>query len=350
MRVGFVIAGDIETGSGGFYHDRRLVDRLRSRGHEVTIVSLPWGSYGRQLFENARSGFELRNLDVDLVVEDGLAHPSLLLPNRRIDVPIVALCHMLKSVAATARYRPLVGSVERRFLESVDAAIYNSDATRSAARSLSETEVETVVPPGRDRYDTAVTTAEIRDRAGWERLELLFVGNVVERKGLDTLVEGLASFTAEWRLTVVGETAVDPSYVESVRNRIRELGIGDRVRFTERLPDSEVKSQLRNAHVLAVPSRYEPFGMAHLEAMGFGCVPLATTNGGPSEFISDGESGLLVPPDDPEAIAARLEHVIDRDRLASLGVAAKEAFDRQPTWDESLERAVDFLEARCPNT
>ena len=90
--------------------------------------------------------------------------------------------------------------------------------------------------------------------------------------------------------------------------------------------------------------------MAHLEAMGFGCVPLATTNGGPPEFISDGESGLLVPPNDPEAIAGRLEHVTDRDRLASLGVAAKEAFDRQPTWDESLERAVDFLEARCQNT
>jgi len=350
MRVGFVIAGDIETGSGGFYYDRQLVDRLRSRGHEVTIASLPWGSYGQQLFENVRSGIELRKPDVDLVVEDGLAHPSLLLPNRRIDVPIVALCHMLKSETATARYRPLVESVERRFLGSVDAAIYNSDATRRVARSLSATDVETVVPPGRDRYDADVTTAEIRDRAGSDRLELLFVGNVVERKGLDALVEGLASLTAEWRLTVVGETSVDRSHVQSVREQIRKYGIDDRIRFTGRLPDSEVKSQLRNAHVLAVPSRYEPFGMAHLEAMGFGCVPLATTNGGPPEFISDGESGLLVPPDDSEAIAARLEHVTDRDRLASLGVAAKEAFDRQPTWDESLERAVDFLEARCPNT
>lgn len=350
MHVGLVVAGDIETGSGGFYYDRRLVDRLRSRNHEVTVVSLPWGSYGRQLAENVRGGRTLWNRDFDLVIEDGLAHPSLLLANRRIEVPVVALCHMLRTMAATRRYRPLVEAVERRFLESVDAAIYNSESTRNIARTLSVPKAETVVPPGSDRYDAEITEAEIRERAEANRVELLFLGNVVERKGLDTLVEGLASLTTEWQLTVIGETSIDRSYVESVRSRIREYGIVDRVDFTGRLPDSEVESRFEKAHVLAVPSRYEPFGMAHLESMGFGCIPLATTNGGPSEFISDDESGLLVPPDDPKAITARLEHVADRDRLAFLGVAAKEAFDRQPTWEERLDRAVDFLEAQCPDT
>ena len=350
MHVGFVIAGEIDAGSGGFYYDRRLKTRLEARGHDVTVVSLPRGSYGRQLAGNVRSGFELRKLEADLVLEDGLAHPSVVLSNRRIDAPIVGLCHMLKSVATTPRYRPLVESVERRFLESVDAAMYNSDATRTAARSLSGAEFETVVPPGRDRYDSRVTTAEIRTRAGAEPLELLFLGNVVERKGLETLIEGLASLTTEWRLTVVGETTIDPAHVRSIREQIREAGIENRVRFTGRLPDSAVESRLRSAHVLAVPSRYEPFGMAHLEAMGFGCVPLATTNGGPPEFISDGESGLLVPPGDPDAIVARLEDVADRERLASLAVGARETFDRQPTWGETLDRAVDFLEERCRDT
>lgn len=350
MRVGFVVSGDIETGSGGFYYDRRLRDRLRSRGHEVRVVSLPWGSYGRQLLANVRGASALRDRRFDVVVEDGLAHPSILLANRRIDVPVVALCHMLRTEAATRRYRPLVRAVERQFLGSVDAAIHNSEATRRAAESLSTTRPRTVVPPGGDRFEADVTTAEIRERAERGPLEIIFLGNVVERKGLDTLVEGLGSLAAEWRLTVVGETAIDPAYVASVRDRIRERDLEDGVRFTGRLPDQGVGERLRSAHVLAVPSRYEPFGMAYLEAMGFGCVPLATTNGGPSEFITDGESGLLVPPGDPDAVADRLALLTDRDRLATLAIGARRAFDRQPTWDESLDRGVDFLEAQCPTT
>jgi glycosyltransferase involved in cell wall biosynthesis len=152
-------------------------------------------------------------------------------------------------------------------------------------------------------------------------------------------------------LTVVGDTTVAPEYVASARERARRAGVADRIRFTGRLAEEAVADRLRRAHVLAVPSRYEPFGMAHLEAMGFGCVPIATTNGGPSEFIDDGESGFVVEPDDPGAIADRLAGVIDdRDRLAALGVAARAAFERQPGWTERMDRAVDFLEARCPTT
>jgi glycosyltransferase involved in cell wall biosynthesis len=83
--------------------------------------------------------------------------------------------------------------------------------------------------------------------------------------------------------------------------------------------------------------------MVYLEAMGFGCVPLATTAGGAGEFVRDGESGVLVPPDDPRAVAAAVRDLDDRDRLARMGVAARRDYEARPSWPETLDRVVEFL-------
>lgn len=350
MYVGLVVAGDIESGSGGFYYDRRLRDRLRARGHDVTVVSLPRRSYGGQLLENVRGVHRLRNRGFDLLIEDGLAHPSLFGANWLCDTQTVALVHMLKAAAARRPYRQLLGVLERRFLAGVDAAIYNSDATRAAAESGPAPETAVVVPPGNDRFADGAEIEAIRRRAERSPLNVIFLGNVTRRKGLETLIEGLGQLTFEWQLTVIGDTTVTPGYVASVRKQVRRSGIADQVRFTGRLSDRAVSDRLRRAHVLAVPSQYEPFGMAHLEAMGFGCVPIGTTNGGQEAFIEDRRSGFVVPPDDPDAVADRLRRLSDRETLAAFGTAARAAFEAHPSWTETLDRAVDFLEDLCPST
>ncbi len=356
MRVGLVLAGDVDNRSGGFYYDRRLRDRLRERGHDTDIVSLPWRSYPRQLTDNLRGRRIAARLDgFDVVVEDGLAHPSLLAANRRIEAPTVALLHMLASRARTGIARRAVRRIEGRFLSGVDAAIYNAETTRRDAAPLGAPGRSVVAPPAGDRFAPEISVAAIRERASERPLDVTFLGNVVERKGLDTLVEGLARIERspptdgpdadpDWRLTVVGDTDGDPAYVDRVRETAADAGIAGRVRFAGRLDDEAVAARLRETHVLAVPSRYEPFGMVYLEAMGFGCVPLATTAGGAVEFVRDGESGLLVPPDDPAAVADGLGRLADRDRLAEMGVAARETYDGWPTWTETLDDAVDFLE------
>lgn len=356
MRVGLVLAGDIDSGSGGFYYDRRLRDRLLDRGHDVTVVSLPWRSYPRQLVDNLRGRRIASRLDeFDVVVEDGLAHPSLLAANRRVDVPTVALLHMLASRSRTGLARRAVRRIEGRFLSGIDAAIYNAETTRRDAVPLGAPEAGVVAPPAGDRFSPEISDAAIRDRAGERPLDVTFLGNVVERKGLDTLVEALSRLDRpstsagsetdiDWRLTVVGDVDGDPAHVDRVRAAAADAGIAGRVRFTGRLDDDAVAARLRETHVLAVPSRYEPFGMVYLEAMGFGCVPLATTAGGAAEFVSDGESGFLVPPDDPDAVADRLGRLADRDRLAEMGVTARATHDAWPTWTETMTDAAEFLE------
>ncbi|WP_290818532.1 glycosyltransferase family 4 protein [Halovivax sp.] len=344
MRIGLVVAGELDAVSGGYLYDRRLISFLRERGHAVEVVTLPVESYPRQLLANRRDLAE-RLAAVDVVVEDGLAGPSLLVANRRLDVPTVALCHMLRSRAAAGSgplRRRLVATVEERFLRGVDAAIHNSGATRRGARELGCPPTDVIAPPGGDRFDPDVGNDEIRGRAEDGPLEACFLGNVIERKGPDVLVEGLARADVDWRLTVIGDETIEPKYASAVRRRVADRGLAGRVTVEGRLPDDAVANRLRNAHVLAVPSRYEPFGIVYLEGMSFGCVPLATTEGGAAEFVTDGASGLLVPPT-PDAVANGIESLADHDRLASLGVGARRAYERQPTWDESLARVERFL-------
>ena len=353
MRVGLVLAGDIDARSGGFYYDRRLRDRLRERGHEVTVLSLPWRSYPRQLTDALRArriAAQLDGADADVLVEDGLAHPSLVVANRRVETPTAALVHMLASRARGGLAGRVVRRIEGRFLSDVDAAVYNSTATRSGAEALGAPSRGVVAPPAGDRFDPDADPASIRERAADGPLDLTFLGNVVERKGLDTLVDALGALDAgsgtavDWRLTVVGDTDVDPGYVERVREAAAAAGIAGRIRFTGRLGDDAVAARLSETHALAVPSRYEPFGMAHLEAMGFGCVPLASTAGGAAEFVTDGASGFLVPPGDSAAVADRIRRLDDRERVADMGVSARRAYEAWPTWTETLDGAVDFLE------
>lgn len=360
MRVALVLAGDIEAESGGFYYDRRLRDRLRERGHAVEVFTLPRGSYRRRLAANLgarRLADPLAAFDV--VVEDGLAHPSVLALNRRLRVPTVALVHMIAERARAARSgaagggvraelgRRGVAAIERRFFRGVDAAVYNAETTRRDAAALEGPERSVVAPPAGDRFEPAITEAAIRERARSGPLEVTFLGNVVPRKGLDALVDGAARLDGsevDWRLTVVGDRTVAPDHAEAVSEAVTAVGVDDRVRFAGRLDDAAVAKRLRESHVLAVPSRYEPFGMVYLEAMGFGCVPLATTAGGAGEFVRDGESGVLVSPDDPAAVARALRDLDDRDRLAEMGAAARRDYEAWPSWPETLDRVVDFLE------
>ncbi|MDB2281650.1 glycosyltransferase family 4 protein [Halorubrum ezzemoulense] len=366
MRVTLVLAGDIESESGGFYYDRRLRDRLRERGHAVEVVSLPRGSYRERLAPNLRARRLADRLsEFDVVVEDGLAHPSVLCANRRLDAPSVALVHMIawraraaegvrsSGTGAGERVRAELGrrgvaAIERRFLRGVDAAVYNAETTRRDAAGLGGPARSVVAPPAGDRFEPVVSDSEIRERARSGPLEVTFLGNVVPRKGLDTLVEGVARLdraAVDWRLTVVGDRTIAPEHVERVEGMTAEAGIGDRVRFAGRLDDATVAARLRESHVLAVPSQYEPFGMVYLEAMGFGCVPLATTAGGASEFVRDGDSGVLVPPGDPRAVSRALRDLDDRDRLAEMGIAARRDYEARPGWPETLDRVVDFLAA-----
>jgi glycosyltransferase involved in cell wall biosynthesis len=345
MHVGLALYGDLDGQSGGFRYDRRLVAQLRAAGDTVGIVSLPWRSYPRGLLDNCSPSLR-RRLDgeFDVLLQDELAHPSLVRANRAVSCPVVSVVHHLRADEGD-RLAPLYRAVERRYLATVDAAVCNSEATRESVLATSSLPHERtlVAPPAGDRFDPDIDAAEITERAREDPLELVFVGNVEPRKGLDTLVDGLARVDSPWRLTVVGR-ATDEGYRRSVDERASAAGCRDRVTFTGRLPDPALADTLRRGHVLAIPSRHEGFGIAYLEGMAFGLPAVATTAGGATEIVTDGETGLLVDPEDSDAVADAVASLAtDRDRLARMGRAARRRFERQPDWAATAERVRSFL-------
>ncbi len=222
MHIGLVIYGGIETISGGFLYDRLLVDCLRGHGDTVDIISLPWVSYAeaRGHHGDAPVREALFSWRGDLLLEDELAHASLYLLNGELrvktGVPIVGIVHHLWTSEGDGwlRSRGHV-AVERAYLRSVDAFIFNSATTRRTVESLRGAPARAIVaPPGGDRLGPGPSEEEIARRCTETGpLRILFVGNVIPRKGLHTLVPALDMLPADrWRLSIAGSRDVDPVY------------------------------------------------------------------------------------------------------------------------------------------
>lgn len=338
MHIGLVIDGDLGQTSGGYRYDRELVSHLERRGDEVEIVSLPQDR-------------DRLDRPFDVLLQDELCHPALVDRNPSLDEPnsIVALVHLLRCgdpETDTDTGADRVRERERRYLESVDAAICTSEFTRDRVGELVSNDAlpTHVAPPAGRREDAARAAGDVQTRAQTGPLRIAFVGNVVPRKNLDTLVDALARVDREWDLTVVGSRDADPEYTRTVENRVTAHDLDDRISFRGRVSDDTLESILDRAHVLAVPSRYEGFGMVYLEAMEFGVVPIASSVGGASELVADGRNGVVVDPDDGARLASLVGALAaDRDRLSSLAVGALETAAAHPTWSETLAGAREFV-------
>ncbi len=358
MRIGFVIYGSLETRSGGYLYDRKLVAHLRGQGDEVVIFSQPWRNYARHLLQNFDSAFfdDLARSPLDVLIQDELNHPSLFWFNprlkQRISYPIVSLVHHLRSDEAHSRLSTsLYRRVERHYLRSVDGFICNSEATLASVQKLAGMEKPAVVAhPGREPIAPDLTGIDILARAqDAGPLRLLFVGNLIPRKGLHTLLDALARLPAEAaRLTVVGDDAADAVYSHRVRDQARRLGLDARIDWLGPVDDAVLRQAYATHHVLVVPSQHEGFGIVYLEAMAYGLIAVGTEAGGAGEIIRPGETGLLIPPGGVEALAGRLLWLHrHREEMGQMGVAARRAWLSQPTWEETGQRIrkclVDML-------
>ncbi len=349
MRIGVVIYGSLATTTGGFLYDRRLVDYLRQQEVTVEIIALPWRSYPRHLLDNLRPSVRrrLNSASIDILVQDELCHPSLVWHNRQLDYPVVSLVHHLRaSESHSGLSDRLYRGLERQYLHRVDAVICSSRATCAAVDRIAPVSESVVAHPGTGRFDPHIDRAAIADRAHESGpLRIRFLGTLIPRKGAHTLLQGVARLPGDqWELTIIGDRSTAPDYVDRLDRQVDQYGIRDRVTFAGQIPDPALEDHLSTGHLLAIPSTYEGFGIAYLEGMGFGLPPLATTAGGASELITDGEDGLLVPPADPEAITRRIAPLLeDRDRLASLGKAARARYERHPSWSESMATIYSFL-------
>ena len=215
----------------------------------------------------------------------------------------------------------------------------------------------TIVPCGFDPEELRPVSKEIaRREVGLDPAErvILHVGRMVPRKGVDTVVRGLSRLRVqhgiEARLLIAGgeSDAPDPAVTPEIgrlQTIAAEEGIAESVRFVGRLPRAVLKQYYSAADIFVTTPWYEPFGITPVEAMACGTPVIGAAVGGIKFTVRDGETGYLVPPNDPDALAERMAHAFRHPDLLDIlrGRALRRANSRF-TWASVTAALADLYE------
>jgi len=169
---------------------------------------------------------------------------------------------------------------------------------------------------------------------------LLAVSRLTAQKGVDVAIRALVELPADTVLVVLGE-GPERGALERLAH---ELGVGARVFLPGRAPD--VAAWLGRARVFVHPARWEGFGLGVLEAMLAGLPVVASNVSSLPELVSDGATGVLVPPDDAAALARGIADALERPELGSAGVArARREFSVAQMADRTAAVYADLASA-----
>ena len=355
MRLGFVIYGSLDTLTGGYIYDRILVEYLQSRGHRVDIISLPLRNYGRHLLDNWSPGIrsDLAAGPYDILLQDELNHPSLFHTNRSLQkknasLPIVAIVHqVLCRQPRNGLLNRIYQAIEKRYLKSVDAMIFNSDTTRRTVEALIRDRRPSIVAcPAGDRLGHLPSIDLIGSRTREiGPLRLIYVGNVLPHKGLLPLIKGLSHLAHEiWHLTVVGSLTMDTRYVRYIKRLIAQKNLSRQIEIAGPKDGNELVNLFLQSHVFVMPYSLEGFGMAYLEAMAFAIPVVGSSDGAVKEFVIPGQNGFLIELDDFESVNACIHTLyLDRQRLLTMSYAAFQTYKERPKWRDTMESIHRFL-------
>jgi phosphatidylinositol alpha-mannosyltransferase len=268
--------------------------RFRVNGSIAPMAPQPTAAV-RTVRALRRGGFDVVHLHEPLApsitVPALLAHPA----------PVVGTFH---AAGKRTAYRWL-GSSLRRLAERIDARVAVSQAALDLAAAHLGGSYELLFNGiDVDRFRAA-------PRVAAEGPTILFLGRHEPRKGLDVLLDALSSLPPEVTVRVAGDGPATGRLRENHRNDRRISWLG-------RLSEEDKISELRTASVLCAPSRHgESFGMVLLEAMAAGTPAVASSVPGYLSVSDHGRAVLLVPPDDPRALARALLRVLSEGQLAA---------------------------------
>jgi glycosyltransferase involved in cell wall biosynthesis len=344
-RLWFAIPGDIETRTGGTIYDKKVMAELRAAGWEVGHLRWPASFPFPSVADAAVVAASLAACpDGALVLIDGLAFgvlPELAAAEAR-RLRLVALVHhplALESGLAPDIAERLTIS-EQRALTHVRAVVVTSEITAATLErdyGVNRSEI-TVATPGIDRPDP------LPPRPSNTVPHLLAVGTVSPRKGYDILIDGLARIAdLDWHCAVAGSLKRAPETVAEIRQQIARHALTDRVALIGEVPDPTPLYE--KADIFVLPSRYEGYGMAIAEALAHGIPVVATRVGAIPEVVPE-DAGILVPVDDPEALAESLRRLIAypavRREFTDKAVLAASRFAR---WRDTADRIASALRA-----
>jgi glycosyltransferase involved in cell wall biosynthesis len=340
--VWFAIPGDPSTLTGGYLYDRRVMETLPAYGWAPRLLRLPAGFPAPSTadIEETRRAFA-RIPSGSLVVVDGLAFGAI--PKELIGALLlrwVALVHhpLAQETGVTPQDAIRLARSEKAALSEARAVIVTSPHTAETLEADYRVPREkiTVAPPGVER--------RFRARERGSAVRLLTVATLTPRKAPEMLIEALRRIRhLDWTSKLVGNYRGDPPTTERVRRLIARYGMERRVRLVGELTGAALEAAYTNADLFVLPSRHEGYGMAFAEALAHGLPVVGCAVGAVPDTVPN-YAGLLVPPDDPETLAAVLEGLIGSGPLRRCMAKAAWRHGRNlPRWSDTARIVAQAL-------
>jgi glycosyltransferase involved in cell wall biosynthesis len=340
----FLVPGDLQSATGGYGYDRRIIAGLQQLGWRVNVGMLD-GSFPFPT-ASARGQAEAvfsRVPDEALVMVDGLAFGAMpeVAARHAERLRLVALVHhpLALETGLSREAASLLEESERASLRSARHVVVTSEATATA---LGRYDVE------RSRVSVIVPGTEEAPLAGGSTdgvVRMLCVATLTARKGHDLLIEalaGLASFP--WTLACVGSLTRGADTVAALRRQIDRVALNEKVALVGELTGDALEAAYQAADLFVLPTRYEGYGMVVAEALARG-IPVVSTRTGAIPELVGASAGLLVPPNDGLALRDALARVLqDRALLASLRAGARQTRATLPRWQDSCAQIARVLE------
>jgi glycosyltransferase involved in cell wall biosynthesis len=339
-----IVPGSLETRTGGYEYDRRLVLGLRGLGWTIDVRELD-ASFPRPTSSALTHAADvLGGLPAGtLVMIDGLAFGAMpaLAEREAHRLRIVGLVHSL-----LASEVGLDAASAAHFLDSERRALAAASQVVAAGAPLIDPLVAygvdrqrlTVVEPGTDPAPVA------RGSGDPNIVHLVTVATLNPGKGHDVLLNALAVIPARnWRLTCAGSTTRYPATTARLRAILSETGVSDRVTLAGELDRDGVADLYDRADLFVLPTLQETHPLSVMEALARGLPVISTTTGAIPYLVGDA-AGVLVPTGDVAALATTLNDVVrNPERRAALARGARTARERLPTWNTTAQQMAAVL-------
>lgn len=347
-RVVFAVPGSLDTPTGGYAYDKRIVTELRVLGWHVDVADLGTDfPYPDRAMREAAMAKLLAVPEGCPIVIDGLAFGAMdveaaLLSSRN---PLVALIHhpLAFETGLDAEQAATLKDSERAALVHASAVVVTGDTSLDILMREYDVAREriTVIVPGTDRR-----IVQRSPRPANAPVRLLAVGSVIPRKGYDVLVAALGDLKAlPWQLTIAGDATRDLDALLRLRAGVEAFALSDRVAVPGAVSDAQLAELYANADVFVLASLFEGYGMVFGEAIAQG-LPIVATDVGAARALIPSDAGILVPPGDAAALREALQSVIaDGVKRAQMAEAAQRAAERLPQWRQSAHAFAQVLEA-----
>lgn len=341
----FAVPGDLNTITGGYGYDREIIAGLQRLGVMVITIRLSdeFPRASAQALKEAEEIFA-KLPDGATVIIDCLAFGVMdaIASSEGQRLRLLALCHHPLALETGVKPAEAVRlrESETRALQAARAVIVTSAATRRLLIDEFDISKEkiTLAPPGTRRPQQPTLRSVLEKRTP----VLLTLATLTRRKGHDTLIAALAAIRhLDWRARFVGGAEFDPEWAKWLKNEVARLELGERVEFVGSVKDPV--RELTHADVFVLPSRFEGYGMAFAEALAFG-LPVVAARAGAVPDLVPPDAGILVQPDQPDALADALTHLLtDTAYLQQLQEGALRAALTLPTWENSSEVVAELI-------